>query len=352
MNIKQTSLTVLFHSSSKIISLFTILLIAMTLFFAPSAYATFHGKNGLIIFESDRGSPAIEDIYIMNADGTNQVNLTNSSTFRDITPKWSPDGKRIAFASNRTGRFEIYIMDPNGTNVMQITNGLGTVNAFPNWSPDGSKIAFISNRTAAVRELFVMNADGTNVQQLTFASQGQRASNNPIFTKDGRKIVFGLTNVAATVGTLNSINVDGTDLHQITDPSDIAAEEYLGDLSPNNAHIAYMDFAATDVSNIYVSKLKNHAGEFAPVSRADSQKITMDGNNNSVVFSPDGKYILIGREPGVIVSNVTFNDDLYVMKLLGDGSGVLINLTNANGAYRNVRADWQPLKSNGENDDE
>ncbi len=204
----------------------------------------------------------------------------------------------------------------------------------------------------AIEDIYTMNADGTNVQQLTFASLGQRATNNPTFTKDGRKIVFGLTNVTATVGTLNSINVDGTDLHQITDTSDIAAEEYPGDLSPNNAQIAYMDFSFTDVSNIYVSKLKNQAGEFAPVSRADSQKITLDGNNNSVAFSPDGKYIVIGREPGVTVSGVTFKGDLYVMKLLGNGSGVLTNLTNANGAYRNVRADWQPLNSNGENDDE
>lgn len=146
--------------------------------------------------------------------------------------------------------------------------------------------------------------------------------------------------------------MDGTGLHQITDPSDIAAEEYTGDLSPNNAQIAFMDFAVSDVSNIYVSKLKNKAGEFAPITRADSQKITIDGNTNSVVFSPDGKYILIGREPGVTVSNATLNDDLYTVKLLGGGAGVLINLTNANGAYKNVRADWQPLKDNGQNHDD
>ena len=57
----------------------------------------------------------------MNADGTNLTQLTNN-TSRDIPPSWSPDGKRVAFVSDRDGNDEIYVMNADGTNVTRLTN--------------------------------------------------------------------------------------------------------------------------------------------------------------------------------------------------------------------------------------
>jgi TolB protein len=84
---------------------------------------------------------------------------------------WSPDGKRIAFASPRCRASEIFVMNADGTNVSQLTNDNGCFGGFGSWSPNGNKIAFSGDRYGE-SEIFVMNADGTNTY-----STGQQGSN-------------------------------------------------------------------------------------------------------------------------------------------------------------------------------
>ncbi|MBM3239583.1 hypothetical protein FJZ31_25125, partial [Candidatus Poribacteria bacterium] len=83
----------------------------------------------------------------------------------DWTPSWSPDGKKIAFASYRDGNGEIYVMNADGTNPIRLTNH-PTTDWNPCWSPDGTKIAFASMRDGDY-QIYVMNADGTNIVKLT-----------------------------------------------------------------------------------------------------------------------------------------------------------------------------------------
>ena len=72
----------------------------------------------------------------MDADGSNQTNLTNAPTAFDLAPAWSPDGTKIAFASSRDGssNLEIYVMDADGDNQTNLTNNAAT-DTNPAWSP-------------------------------------------------------------------------------------------------------------------------------------------------------------------------------------------------------------------------
>ncbi len=124
------------------------------------------------------------EIFSMNGDGSNQTNLTNNTAF-DSNPNWSPDGSKIVFVSDRAsfGTTEIYTMNANGSNPTRLTTNSVT-DETPAWSPDGARIAF-----ARSGQLFVMNADGTNVIQITAnASSGVKL--HPSWSPDGTRIVF------------------------------------------------------------------------------------------------------------------------------------------------------------------
>ncbi|NIM52762.1 MAG: hypothetical protein GTO22_26540, partial [Gemmatimonadales bacterium] len=104
-----------------------------------------------IAFGSERD--VNDEIYVMGADGSNPVNLTNHSAW-DVDPTWSPDGTKIAFTSDRDGNPEIYVMDADGSNPVRLTNH-PAADGSPAWSPDGTQIAFWSTREAHL--IYVMD---------------------------------------------------------------------------------------------------------------------------------------------------------------------------------------------------
>jgi Tol biopolymer transport system component len=142
------------------------------------------------------------EVWVMNADGTNQRQLTTttrSATKRDFSvvvwsmlPSFSPDGTKIVYASTQGGNSQIWLMNADGTNQTQLTfpgyPAAPDANA-PAWSPDGTKIAFWSGYTGEYGEIWVIDPDGSGRKRLTAYGEGVN-SDNPTWSPDGRHIVF------------------------------------------------------------------------------------------------------------------------------------------------------------------
>jgi TolB protein len=172
------------------------------------------------------------DIMIANADGSNPRRITDTKAY-DAEATVSPKGDKIIFTSTRDGDPELYVMDIDGNNQKRLTSQNGyDGGAF--FSNDGSKIVFRASRPKSEKdmadyeelvqeglvrptalEIFVMDADGKNMKQVT--SFG-KASFAPFFHPDGKRIIFS-SNINSKSGRdfdLYIINIDGTGLEQIT----------------------------------------------------------------------------------------------------------------------------------------
>jgi len=150
------------------------------------------------------------EIFSMNTSGYGRVNLTNRPG-RDWDPCWSPDGTKIAFSSEFYGDdFHIWVMNADGSGQTQLTFGTSVDNTDPSWSPDGTRIAFESNRDG-VNRIWVMNSDGSGQRSLT---NNPSSGADPSWMVGAERIVFG--SYLSGNGEIYIINSDGSGVQQLT----------------------------------------------------------------------------------------------------------------------------------------
>ena len=144
-----------------------------------------------IAFSNFRFDVGNSEIYVMDADGNDLINLSKHK-WHDVTPSWSQDGNKMAYVSYRDGGFNtphhIFVMNADGTGSRNLTGDTHlTNNRFPNWSQDGSKIAFHSQHILKGYDIYVITAEGKELEQLT---DGPNTNRSPVYVQDGTIIAF------------------------------------------------------------------------------------------------------------------------------------------------------------------
>lgn len=150
--------------------------------------------------------------------------------FRDGAPAWSPDGKQIAFYSEVGGKpADLFVMDASGGNVRQLTS-TPAAEGYPAWSSDGSQIAFESDAQDGNFDVYVMNADGSNVRRLT---QEPKRDVGPAWSPTGQKIAF-MSDRAGKEFNVYWMNADGTGVEPLTS----GETDWFPQFSPDGRHLA------------------------------------------------------------------------------------------------------------------
>lgn len=229
------------------------------------------------------------DIFTINISTREELQITAGSG-RNIFPTPSPDGRLIAFQSDRDGDFDIYIMTVDGRNTRKLLN-TPVDETMPAWSPDGEWLIFASDvRNDGGADLLRVRADGTELA-LVYSSGDYNAE--PRWSPDG-VIVF-TTGRAADASTweIARVNLDGTDFRLLTENS---IRDYAPTLSPDGSTIAYVSGAAYEAALLRMS-----------VDGANRETLyTGSGEIAGAAFSPDGAFIAFSD----IQTN---NDEVYII---------------------------------------
>jgi TolB protein len=279
------------------------LLVAIAAVVSGTASGTFAGDNGRIAFTM-RTETDDFDVYTMNPDGTGVFRVTTDPG-RDINPRWSPDGSRIAISSNRGGEFDIWVVNADGTGDPVQVSGFGSEtvrDSFPSWTADGQSIVF---QRAFSAEVWSANADGSGGeaklgdgfvpgasargQKVAFTSTADlkllvlnlgdgttaqvtsgpanQLDAEPNWSARGNDLVFS-RDTTGVQSDLYVVHSDGTGLVRLTDTSSVAASEGSPVWSPDGTRIAFSlcDFAGGVQGNCSLATMARDGTDVTPIA--------------------------------------------------------------------------------------
>jgi YD repeat-containing protein len=288
-----------------------------------------------ILFQSDRDNAGTgyNDIYTMNSDGSGQVRLT-AGTNDNCAPSWSSDGSRVVFQSLRNGQsYQVYVMNADGSGQLNLSNSSGN-DRQPSWSPNGSKIAFSSDRDhAGYASVYVMNADGTGQQRLTFSADDV-TDEQPVWSRDGSRIAF----VSTRDGNkeIYVMNADGTGQTRLTNDLGNDDSPYW---SPDGTKIVFRSDRDRDWSDPTSQVWMMNADGTGLVNLSSNQfadyssSWTSGGGNQPPVANAGGSYSGITGQNTVFNGGSSFDPDGSITSYswnFGDGgTGTGASLTHA-----------------------
>lgn len=275
--------------------------------------------DGQIVFERQG------DIYLINADGTNETNLTNEPG-NDWTPKWSPDGTRLCFFSDRTGNFQAYVMWPDGSNLTQVTNVTPpNFISYATWSPNGERLLVCIDSGARER-LALASLDGSGALQYV---TGLGDYMGP--TWNGTVAICGVDLGPGLPCELYESKLDNTPPVKLTNaPGQV---QWSQTFSPDGTRLLFCQGPRTSGPTCPPQSTENFdlfVADYAPGSLTNIRQITTDaGTDYGPCWSPAGDRV-------VFSSSRTGNYELYIQDLTG---GAPTQLTNHPGVDSKV-ANW------------
>lgn len=216
---------------------------------------------------------AMDQICIMNADGSGMRRLTTGNNRRHYYPSLAPDGQSVLYTSFREENvYEIYSLDLNDGSVDQLTDRLGVLTA-PEVSPDGTSITFArGDPTNGSYQIMVMDRNGKNADNIP-----QVAGWDPTWSPDGKQILFASGVDGKT--QLFVVNRNGSDLHQV---SNLPAIRGRSDWSADGQFIVTYSGPAWNREVYIMNADGSNARQLTP----------RGGNSQGASFSPDGKWVV------------------------------------------------------------
>ena len=343
---------------------------------APTSLPPAQTSAGLVVFYSERDGDA--DIYLMNPDGSQQRPIT-ANEVDDMAPSWSPDGKLIAFESDRDDpnpracfpscNYNLYLMNADGSDQRRLTDLPGAewhanwspdgksllftagdigyqsmgiyllylenrepqpllVDEFENdaadWSPDGTQIAFSSNREGG-RDIFIMNADGSDMRKVVDTGLDDYF---PDWSPDGTQLAFFAADWPSTRQDIYTVIIDGSNLVNLTNTPNIVDEDPTW--SPDGSQIIFQtdrdrnfEIYMMNPDGSQPENLTSHPGrdywpEWQPT------EVTADS-----AIQVQGKIAFVSMRDG--------NGEIYVMNIDGSDPQRLTNYRQWDGF-----PDWSP----------
>ena len=251
-----------------------------------------------------------KEIYVMDYDGHNPVLITGNRSI-NLSPRWSPDGKKIAYTSYRDQNPDLFVVNLENGQRQKLSSSPG-LNISPGWSPDGQWLAF-SMSSGMGTNLFLSRSDGTGLRPITV---GPHINVSPSFSPDGRKIVFNSDRGGTPQVYL--MDVEGTNVRRLT--FGVGDYSVSPRWSPRGDKIAF------------VGRLRGNFDVFliSPDGTGLVQLTSNAGNNEEPSWSRDGRLILF-------TSTRNGHRNLFVM----NADGTNLRRLTKNGRD-NYLADWSP----------